>query len=146
MKTVKSNNITAAMEGWSDCPGDPCETSIPRMMVGTLEMTVKAGVRSTLNTEFRPPSCSVYVSEIAHKKQMNHCYKRQKEITFALIFRRQFVRYWSLGWRTGAMHWVTMPYSVRFFFFHGPEEEFQVFIEGTFCYMQQEHLKDWREI
>jgi hypothetical protein len=57
------------MDGTSDCPGDPCETSIPRIMVGTLEITVNAGVRSTLNIEFRPPSCSYMLSEIAHKKQ-----------------------------------------------------------------------------
>lgn len=84
------------MDGTSDCPGDPCETSIPRMMVGTLEMTVKAGVRSTLNMELRPPSCRVYASEIVHKKQNERLVQRKKrktEITFALIFRRQLVRY-----------------------------------------------------
>lgn len=66
------------MDGTSDCPGDPCETSIPRMMVGTLEMTVKAGVLSTLNMEFKPPSCRVYASEIVHKKQMNDWYKKKE--------------------------------------------------------------------
>jgi len=67
------------MDGTSDCPGDPCETSIPRMMVGTLETTVKAGVRSTLNSELSPPSCSVYASEIEHKKQMNLWYKKERD-------------------------------------------------------------------
>ena len=39
--------------------------------------------------------------------------------TLALIFKRTFVRYWSLT-LVGAMHWVTIPNSERFFFFQGP--------------------------
>lgn len=35
------------------------------------------------------------------------------------------------------MHWLTMPNSVRHFFFHGPEEELKVLTKGRFWYMQQ---------
>ena len=68
------------MEGTSDCPGDPCETSIPRMMVGTLEITVKAGVRSTLNMELRPPSYREYIHQILYtRSKMNDWYKEKKK-------------------------------------------------------------------
>lgn len=50
-------SLTAAIEGMSDCPGEPCDTSIPRMRVGALETIGREGEASTLNNEFNPPSC-----------------------------------------------------------------------------------------
>jgi len=40
-----------------ECPGDPWETSIPRMIVGTWETNGIEGFCSTANSEFKPPSC-----------------------------------------------------------------------------------------
>lgn len=54
---IEWKDITAAMDGISECPGDPWETSIPRMMVGTLETIGIEGECSTANNEFNPPSC-----------------------------------------------------------------------------------------
>lgn len=51
---------TAAMDGQSECPGEPCDTSIPSMIVGTLETTGIEGVCSTDNIEFNPPSCNKF--------------------------------------------------------------------------------------
>lgn len=39
-----------------DMPGEPCDTSIPRMMVEALETTGIEGDLSTVNIEFNPPS------------------------------------------------------------------------------------------
>lgn len=47
---------TAAIDGMSDCPGDPCDTSIPKIMVGVFETIGIEGENSVDNIEFRPPS------------------------------------------------------------------------------------------
>lgn len=47
---------TAAIDGTSDWPGEPCETSIPRIIVGTLDTKGIEGVCSITNIEFNPPS------------------------------------------------------------------------------------------
>ena len=49
--------VTAAIDGISDCPGEPCETSIPRIIVGTFETIGMDGECSTANKELSPPSC-----------------------------------------------------------------------------------------
>lgn len=48
---------TAAIDGTSDWPGEPCDTSIPRIMVGTLDIMGMERETSTANIEFKPPSC-----------------------------------------------------------------------------------------
>lgn len=48
---------TAAMDGTSDWPGDPWDTSIPIIMVGTLDTIGMEGECSTVSIEFKPPSC-----------------------------------------------------------------------------------------
>lgn len=48
---------TAAIEGTSDRPGDPCETSIPKIIVGVLETNGIVGESSMCSKEFIPPSC-----------------------------------------------------------------------------------------
>jgi len=50
-------SFTAAIEGISVCPGEPCDTSMPRMRVGALETMGREGECSTPNNEFNPPSC-----------------------------------------------------------------------------------------
>ena len=50
-------DITAAIDGMSDCPGEPCDTSIPRIRVGLLDTTGIIVERSTAKNEFNPPSC-----------------------------------------------------------------------------------------
>lgn len=40
-------------------------------------------------------------------------------VTFELIFRSTFVRYWSLI-LIGETHWLTIPKLLRHFFFQGP--------------------------
>jgi len=50
-------SLTAAIEGISVCPGEPWDTSIPRMRVGALETIGRDGELSTPNKEFNPPSC-----------------------------------------------------------------------------------------
>lgn len=62
----KQWNITAAIEGTSDCPGEPCDTSIPKISVGTLEIKGIECARSTTSKEFIPPSC--------YKEQANKSY------------------------------------------------------------------------
>lgn len=54
-KSKKSS--TAAIEGTSDCPGEPWDTSIPRISVGTFDTRGNEGACSTANIEFNPPSC-----------------------------------------------------------------------------------------
>ena len=54
--TPKLKQVTAAIDGTSDWPGDPCETSIPRIIVGTFETIGMDGECSTANKEFSPPS------------------------------------------------------------------------------------------
>jgi hypothetical protein len=52
----KNKTNTAATDGISDRPGDPCETSIPKISVG---VSVIRGIReecSIANKEFIPPS------------------------------------------------------------------------------------------
>jgi hypothetical protein len=44
------------MEGTSDCPGEPWDTSIPRMIVGDLDTRGIDGDTSICNNEFNPPS------------------------------------------------------------------------------------------
>lgn len=46
--------FTAAMDG-IDIPGEPWETSIPRIMVGVLETTGMEGDLSIAKREFSPP-------------------------------------------------------------------------------------------
>ena len=55
---------TAAIDGTSDCPGEPCDTSMPRMIVGTFETTGIEGVCSIANIEFSPPSCEQIMIEM----------------------------------------------------------------------------------
>ena len=47
---------TAAMEGMSDWPGEPCDTSIPNIIVGTFETNGMFRDCSMANKEFKPPS------------------------------------------------------------------------------------------
>ena len=56
--------LTAAIDGTSDCPGEPCDTSMPRMIVGTFETIGIEGVCSIANIEFSPPSCEQIMVEI----------------------------------------------------------------------------------
>lgn len=44
------------MDGISDWPGEPWDTSIPTMIVGTCVTFGIAGERSMANNEFNPPS------------------------------------------------------------------------------------------
>lgn len=53
-----SQYVTAAIDGISDCPGEPCDTSIPRIIVGNLDTKGIEGECSTARTEFKPPSCN----------------------------------------------------------------------------------------
>lgn len=48
---------TAAIDGTSDRPGDPCETSMPRINVGLLETKGMEFEGSIVRKEFIPPSC-----------------------------------------------------------------------------------------
>lgn len=50
-------HVTAAIDGTSDCPGEPWDTSIPRIMVGPFETIGIEGECSTASIEFNPPSC-----------------------------------------------------------------------------------------
>lgn len=45
------------MDGISDCPGEPWETSIPSIRVGTLDTMGMEGECSSDRKEFKPPSC-----------------------------------------------------------------------------------------
>jgi hypothetical protein len=45
------------MDGTSECPGEPCDTSIPKIIVGTLDTRGIAGDVSIWSNEFMPPSC-----------------------------------------------------------------------------------------
>lgn len=56
-KDERNQHITAAIDGMSDWPGEPCETSIPIIMVGTLDIKGIEGEPSTDSSEFSPPSC-----------------------------------------------------------------------------------------
>jgi hypothetical protein len=47
---------TAAMDGMSDWPGEPCDTSIPNIIVGTFETKGMFRDCSIANKEFKPPS------------------------------------------------------------------------------------------
>ena len=64
--------LTAAMEGTPDCPGEPWDTSIPKIIVGTLDIRGIAGDDSTWSIEFKPPSClkSVSISTLMVQVQM----------------------------------------------------------------------------
>ena len=53
----KENRFTAAIDGKSERPGEPCETSIPRIMVTGLETKGIERECSSVNKEFIPPSC-----------------------------------------------------------------------------------------
>lgn len=55
-KNTSKIKVTAAMDGTSDCPGEPWDTSIPIMMVGTLITEGISRDRSIANNEFNPPS------------------------------------------------------------------------------------------
>jgi hypothetical protein len=44
------------MEGMSDWPGEPCDTSIPNIIVGTFETNGMFRDCSMANKEFKPPS------------------------------------------------------------------------------------------
>ena len=44
-------------DGILDWPGEPCNMSIPIIMVGTLDTKGIEGECSTANNEFNPPSC-----------------------------------------------------------------------------------------
>jgi len=48
--------ITAAIEGMSDCPGEPWETSMPKMRVGTFDTIGMDRECSLPNREFIPPN------------------------------------------------------------------------------------------
>ena len=119
---------TAAIDGTSECPGDPWDTSIPRMIVGTFDISGIEGLCSTTNIELRPPSYTQKKYEMPHTS--NESIKNSPNIslslTLALIFKRTLVRYWSLT-RVGAMHWVTIPKSARFFFFQGPTNQVDIY-------------------
>jgi len=51
------SDITAAIDGTSDCPGEPCETSMPSIIVGDPETRGIFDMRSCCNNELIPPSC-----------------------------------------------------------------------------------------
>lgn len=138
--------ITAATDGTSDRPGDPCETSIPKINVGVSFIRGTREECSIANKEFIPPS---YVKKkhthtrntfirivreecsIAHKIFIPPSYanKKHKEsmmynitvsmFTLELILRSKLVRYWSLT-LAGEIHCVTIPKSLRLRFFQGP--------------------------
>jgi len=44
------------MDGMSDWPGEPCDTSIPNIIVGTFETKGMFRDCSIANKEFKPPS------------------------------------------------------------------------------------------
>lgn len=44
------------MDGISDCPGEPWDTSIPRIRVGIFETTGIVGCNSPASIELTPPS------------------------------------------------------------------------------------------
>lgn len=69
---------TAAIDGISDCPGDPCDTSIPRIMVGALETTGMEGECSTARIEFNPPSCKIIKSTLSDVGQFTQ--KKKKDV------------------------------------------------------------------
>jgi len=45
------------MDGTSECPGEPWDTSIPKIIVGTLDTRGIAGDVSIWSNEFMPPNC-----------------------------------------------------------------------------------------
>lgn len=66
------------MEGISDCPGEPCDTSIPRIRVGALETTGRAGDFSTANNAFNPPSCK-RINDFEEKNMPNVKFEVQQK-------------------------------------------------------------------
>ena len=60
--------ITAATDGTSDRPGDPCETSIPKINVGVSFIRGTHEECSIANKEFIPPS---YVKKKTHTHTRN---------------------------------------------------------------------------
>lgn len=131
------------MDGISDWPGEPWETSIPNIIVGVVFINGILLEISTDNKEFVPPSCKReeklkfwererericvdrfgQINNTFQKKKKGkktcHCSIFHQLLTLELIFNRTLVKYWSLIF-VGAMHCVTIPSSWRFFFFHGP--------------------------
>lgn len=53
---IKEKSLTAATDGISGRPGEPCDTSIPRIRVGISEIKGKELERSIVSSEFSPPS------------------------------------------------------------------------------------------
>lgn len=56
---IKEKSLTAATDGISGRPGEPCDTSIPRIRVGISEIKGKELERSIVSSEFSPPSWKV---------------------------------------------------------------------------------------
>lgn len=56
-KLNKLLHLTAATDGTLECPEEPCDTSIPKIIVGTFETKGRFFDCSIANKEFKPPSC-----------------------------------------------------------------------------------------
>lgn len=52
----KVKDTTAAIDGISECPGDPCETSMPSIIDGVSEIRGIFDIRSCTKSELMPPS------------------------------------------------------------------------------------------
>lgn len=59
---------TAAIDGTLDWPGEPCETSIPKIIVGAVETRGIIWEYSACSTEFNPPSCHNKIQQSAKMK------------------------------------------------------------------------------
>jgi hypothetical protein len=112
------------MEGTSECPGDPWEPSIPKIIVGTLDTRGIAGMFQFGGTNSchlavwkgnKCQKCIIAIYKCSHALK----YQDEQKQTFAFIFSWTFVRYSSLT-LVGATHCVTIPNSARHFFFQGP--------------------------
>lgn len=60
-KEKKKNSLTAAIDGISDRPGDPWETSIPKIIVGVSLIKGRCPECSIASKEFIPPSCVIRI-------------------------------------------------------------------------------------
>ena len=57
IENVDEVYVTAAIDGTSARPGEPWDTSIPRIKVGIVEIKWMDGQYPIVNKEFKPPSC-----------------------------------------------------------------------------------------
>jgi hypothetical protein len=115
----REQELTAAIEAEESSPAAGCVTSAPKMIVGVSETNGSFFITALSRTVLRPPTwyrsiyAYTYISRIIEcTTKMGLLELPMSALTFTLILRATFSKYWWFILDLGLMHWDTMSSSV----------------------------------